>query len=56
LLTQATAVAVELQVTEARVCVLLSLKEPVAMNRCAVVRGIDEFTGLTAIETSPGRL
>jgi hypothetical protein len=48
------AVFEELQLTEASCWVLLSLKVPVAIKRCAVPRGIVGLLGLPAIETRLG--
>jgi len=53
LLIEATAVAEEFQVTDTSVCVLLSLKVPVATNWWVVVAEIVVFVGATVIETSP---
>jgi type III secretory pathway component EscT len=49
----ATPVLLELHVTElVRFCVLLSLYVPVAVNCCVAPLAIDEFAGVTAIDTS----
>jgi hypothetical protein len=54
LVTLAMALFEELHTAEANVCVLLSLKVPVAVNICDVPAGIDGLRGLTTMETSPG--
>ena len=41
----------ELHVTEARVCVLLSLNVPDATKDCGVPAGMEEFSGLREIDT-----
>ncbi len=43
----------ELQVTDARVSVLLSLKVPVAVKRWLKPADIDGLAGLIAMETKP---
>ena len=53
LLIVARALFEELHVTEARVCVLLSLKVPVATKDCVAPTAKVEEIGLTAIETRP---
>jgi len=53
LLTEATAVAEELQATDARLCVLLPLKVPVATNCWNDVAEIVGFVGVTVIATRP---
>src|SRR5258708_5214645 len=45
----------ELQVTDWRTCVLLSLKVPVAMNCCVVPGDSVGLGGVTAIDTNPAR-
>ena len=52
--TMATAVLDEVQLAEARVCVPLSLKVPVATNCCVAPGKIDGAEGLTATDASPG--
>src|SRR5712692_9963912 len=54
LLIAATVPSEELHVADAKVCVLLSRKAPIAINCWVAPRRIDAFFGLTDIETSPG--
>lgn len=51
LVTVATFVAEELQLTESKDCVVLSLNVPTALNRCAVATGTEALLGLSATET-----
>ena len=54
MLIAATVPSEELHVADAKVCVLLSPKAPIAINCWVAPRRIDAFCGLTDIETSPG--